>query len=207
MSNQPIPLTCKHCNGTTFCGGTKAANGTVKKRVACVSCVVRSALNPNVVYDRVLCSVCGGTGIVTAQAEGKKTKTPLWVLLVMPLMSGTILALIITVLSFQFELRRYKDLAEQLSAIWDKGRDTPAKEVLGKLGRGMKKADVKVRVGDPDTSYVPNAAGPEGQREYWYYNCPDGRVTVLFLEDTVEKVDLEARGGKGKLTSGKLVGD
>jgi serine/threonine protein kinase len=103
------------------------------------------------------------------------------------------------VISSWLESDYYRQEAERLrQQAQGKSRETPAKEVLSGVATGMNKEEVRGRVGDPDTFYVPNSAGPEGEREFWYYNCPDGRVTVLFLEGRVEKVNLEASGGKGK---------
>ena len=55
----------------------------------------------------------------------------------------------------------------------------------------MNKEEVVGRVGEPDARYKPNSAGPEGEREFWYYNCTDGWVTILFHEGRVQKVSLE----------------
>jgi serine/threonine protein kinase len=100
-------------------------------------------------------------------------------------------------ISSRLESEYYKQQAERLAQqALGKSRETPAKEVLAKVTKGLNKEEVAERVGAPDSRYVPNSAGPEGEREFWYYNCVDGRVTVLFQEGRVEKVNLEGRGEK-----------
>jgi tRNA A-37 threonylcarbamoyl transferase component Bud32 len=95
------------------------------------------------------------------------------------------------------ESAHYKQEAERLrQQAQGKSRETPAKEVLARVTKGMNRGEVAGKVGDPDSRYVPNSAGPEGEREFWYYNCLDGRVTVLFSEGRVEKVSLEGSGEK-----------
>src|SRR5262245_5471183 len=53
--------TCRHCQGTTFCGGPTQA--------ACTSCKVESGLDANQEYKDVVCSVCHGTGLFMSPRE------------------------------------------------------------------------------------------------------------------------------------------
>jgi hypothetical protein len=201
-------LTCKHCNGTTFCGGSLGAGGKLKKSPACITCVVKSGLNPSTIHDRVVCSVCGGVGVVQPRKESiRAAPTPLWMFLVVPLFAATVVSLILTMISYNLELAKNKELQDKLGERWSIRRETPVKEVLSRVVTGMKKADVKATVGDPDVTYVPNSAGPEGEREFWYYNCADGVVAVLFVSDTVQKVNLETRPAVGMPHPGKVLMD
>src|SRR5262245_45076427 len=65
---------CKHRHGTTFCSASRDATGKLKVRVACASCVVKAGLNPKGVYDKVVCCVCGGKGMVEPARESAKAR-------------------------------------------------------------------------------------------------------------------------------------
>ena len=181
------PQTCKHCNGTTFCGATTTANGVVKKRVACVSCVVRSGLQHNVVYDRVVCSVCGGTGIVQSEGGKRKTQTPLWAVLGTPLMLGTIIALLVSLILSRYELARYKEMVEQLrlQALGPPGT-TRSADFKARITPGMSSDTLREMVGAPDS--MKQLGGGLAELELWYYNCIDGRVMVTIRDGKVEGV-------------------
>src|SRR5262245_58864185 len=108
---------CVHCNGTTFCSASRDATGKLKTRPACVCCVVKAGLNPKGIYDRVVCSVCGGRGLVEPARVAPKVKRPanLWALLVV------LPALLVALLFFAFGAGSYyrqrrtdDDMADQL---------------------------------------------------------------------------------------------
>jgi hypothetical protein len=162
-------------------------NGAAKKRPACVSCVVRSALNPTVAYDQVLCSVCGGTGVVTAEIGPQKPRTPLWVLLVLPLMLGTMLALLVTTVFYQLELNHWRHQADQLRVQFEGQPGTrPMAFFKQKLNLGMTREEVKEAVG------LPNSTKDIGQglsdMEVWYFNCTDGRFFITLQDGRVQNM-------------------
>jgi len=64
-------LTCKHCQGTTYCATLRRrVAGKEKRGPACPSCLIKSGLPPLSLIRPVVCSVCDGRGLVEAVKLG-----------------------------------------------------------------------------------------------------------------------------------------
>src|SRR5215472_11090438 len=107
---------CKHCNGTTFCSATRDATGKLKTRPACVACLVKAGLNPMAIYDKVICSVCRGTGLVEVTREDPRASRPFpwyW-LIITPLVVISLAALLISAISYYREEHKYDNVQDVL---------------------------------------------------------------------------------------------
>jgi hypothetical protein len=179
--------TCKHCGGTTFCGGFKNAEGQLKTRTACTTCVIKSALNPKVVYDKVVCSVCNGTGIVRPGEESGRAlarSRPL-LLLVVALLGVSGVSLAFSIMAFTHEQRRLQQQTEKLAeeAIRS-GPGIPLEELRARLAPGMSQDQVRTESGRP-TGAKQIATGFTDV-ELWSYQCTDGRIELTFHDGKLE---------------------
>jgi hypothetical protein len=64
------PMPCRHCHGTTFCGGYER-NGTLWTSPACSTCLVKSGLPTVRRLHKVVCCVCGGTGDTSDRSRAR----------------------------------------------------------------------------------------------------------------------------------------
>jgi hypothetical protein len=181
-------LTCRHCNGTTFCGGSLGAGGKLKKSPACISCVVKSGLDPATIHDRVVCSVCGGVGVVEPRKEPlRSAPTPVWMLLMVPLFVSTVIALVLTLISYNSELARNRELQEKLAETWTvRHGNLMVEEIRAKVAAGMSKEEARELLGNPDAK--KELGSGVGMTELWYYNCVDGRLVITIQDGTVQGV-------------------
>jgi hypothetical protein len=180
---------CKHCNGTTFCSATRDATGKLKTRPACVCCLVRAGLNPKGIYDKVICSVCHGTGLVEAAQEPSRRPNPLrwyW-LIVTPLLLIALCFFLFGVLSYYREEHKYDDLQDivrQKGQEASRSTDALPLSAVRKLVRiGMEKAAVRYELGEPE-----HISGLGLENEIWNYRCKDGRLVITFADDYVSEV-------------------
>jgi hypothetical protein len=173
---------CAHCNGTTFCGGFKR-KGTLVTQAACPTCLVRSGLNPKEVHHRVVCAVCGGTGMV----QPRKRPAGISLLLVSPLLllAGAVLAL--SSVAFYRYLTRDDEIREGAARTIDTApRRVSAEELKKKLSVGMDKDEVQEVVGKPNLRQQFDEGG--SVMELWWYNCKDGQVRVSIRDDHIISV-------------------
>jgi hypothetical protein len=179
-------LTCKHCNGTTFCSARREATGTVKLRPACQSCLVKSGLDPNGIFEKVVCSVCGGRGVVEPQpspAEQARRRRTSWLTyaIVVPVIVVCLTFAVMSAVAIYREQHRYDDPA---SLVMDDMNGTAADltkaDLLGLITPGMSKSKVRDVAGEPDSI----KESKEGI-DVWAYRCKDGRVLVTFTNEVV----------------------
>ncbi|HEV3084890.1 MAG TPA: hypothetical protein VGY66_34335 [Gemmataceae bacterium] len=178
---------CNHCHGTTYCGGCKDAAGNLKLRTACTTCVVKSALNPQVVYNKVVCSVCGGTGVVQPGHGARlSSRSGGAVLLVASLLCG--LSIVFFVISILLVLRPQNESLKRRE-VDNAAAAMTAPETRAKIALGMTTGEVIEKLGEPDPDMVKKDVG-EGfdSLELWTYVCADGRVQISFRDGKVQAV-------------------
>jgi hypothetical protein len=180
-------ITCNHCNGTTFCSARKDADGKLKTRPACYTCLARSGLDPNGIYDKVVCSVCGGRGVVRPEAQPaprpQRARNP-WLpyVILAPLVIVSLGVATLSAIAIYRQQHTYDDPAALL--VEDVPGSTSSNLTKAELFRlvsvGMSKGRVKDAIGDPDSI----KESPEGI-DVWMYRCKDGRVLITFTNEVV----------------------
>jgi hypothetical protein len=174
---------CKHCNGTTFCSASRDAAGHLKTRPACVCCVVKAGLNPKAIYDKVVCSVCGGRGMVEPARESVKIKRRpnRWLLVVLPLLLLALLFFVFSALSYYRQRHDYDDIVDQL--LEERGGAAvilPLSDARSAVHAGMSKEAVKLALGEP---YAIRPG--DNDQEFWIYRCKDGKLLITFMGGSV----------------------
>jgi hypothetical protein len=169
--------TCPHCSGTTFCGGYRH-RGNLLTQPACTTCVVKSGLRPTGTYHRIICSVCGGTGVVqpkeVAARKGPST-TLLLALCVVLLVASGFFAL--SVFWYYRSAEQPEEIRENVARTTDlPRRNISCTNFRDKLGIDMTKFQVQATVGEPDATHETGSG--LSTVEFWYYGCNDGRVEV-----------------------------
>jgi hypothetical protein len=179
---------CKHCNGTTFCSATRDATGKLKTRPACVGCLVKAGLNPKAIYDKVICSVCRGTGLVELTREAPRAPRPFswyW-LIITPLLVISLAALLSSAFYSYREEHKYDNGQDILRQRDEEAiRSTaglPLSAIRTIVHQGMTKDAVSRELGDP-----MHITG-QGFSEVWNYRCKDGTLTITFANDVVREV-------------------
>jgi hypothetical protein len=174
---------CKHCNGTTFCSASRDTTGKLKTRAACVCCIVKAGLNPNGVYDKVICSVCRGKGMVEPAGEPVKVKrgADRWLFVVLPLLLVALSFFVFSALSYYRKPRDYDDIVDQL--LEERGGTAAAmmlSDARAAIHAGMTPEAVRLALGEP---YAIRPG--ENAQEYWIYRCKDGRLLITFANGVV----------------------
>ena len=182
-------LPCKHCNGTTICSASRDGAGQLKLRPACVCCVVKAGLNPKGLYDKVICSVCQGKGLVepaTAGPRHRPISLRLWLTLT-PLLLAALAFFVFALLSYYRDQHRYDDVQDLMNQKIDESslvtRQLTRIQVRGKIKPGMSPDDVRKQIGDPSHVMVAGL-----NQEAWNYRCNDGILLVSFQDDQVSDV-------------------
>jgi hypothetical protein len=178
----PAVHTCLHCNGTTFCSAFRDANGKLKLRPSCISCVVKSGLDPQGIYDKVVCSVCGGAGMVAPRGENDRRRKPAGFLLalVTSLLAASLVFSFSGFLYFNNQRDKYEEmLDQQMDADSNTGQMTKI-EVRDCVPVGLKQEEVKNRLGEP---YHIRSVNKD--QETWTYRCRDGKMQITFMNGTV----------------------
>jgi hypothetical protein len=179
---------CKHCRGTTFCGGSYNA-GQLKTQPACPSCLIKSKLNPNGIYDRVVCSVCGGSGVAVPEKKSRSRRglTAEWLIAFV----AVLLALVFsasTSIYYYLETERYRTIVENF--LRDQGND-PSKmsiaEVKSMLKGGMTRKEVREAIGDPNATKVIDSGLVV--IELWTYRCQDGRLQLSLADGKLQAMN------------------
>jgi hypothetical protein len=178
---------CPHCNGTTFCGGF-FRGGMLMTEPACPSCAVRSGLPDKGTYHRVICSVCGGTGIRPKGSPGSSKYSQGFVLLlVSPFLLAAGALLCLSVLGLMKYLHQDEDVREGLrQAVQRRHLEISGEELKAFVPIGSTKDEARRMLGEPDTSREMES-GPD-TLELWFYQCNDGRVQITFLDGKVQGV-------------------
>ena len=174
---------CKHCNGTTFCSASRDATGKLKTRAACVCCIVRAGLNPQGVYDKVVCSVCGGKGMVEPAREPVKPKrgADRWLLVVLPLVAVAVSFFVFSAMSYYRQRHEDDDIVDQL--LEERGGSAavmPLSDARAAVHVGMSREAVKLALGEP---YAIRPG--ENDQEFWVYRCKDGKLLITFMGGSV----------------------
>jgi hypothetical protein len=182
------PRTCKHCNGTTYCGGSiSATSGKLRTRPACPTCLVKSKLDPGGIYDRIVCSVCNGTGLVQPGAETPRRRQA------SPWGVAAITAIVVAAgaffsVSLIFYLR--EPSPEKLQeTLRERSRQTAYESmdsIKKRVGAGATKQFVQTALGEPKD--IKEMGEPPNVLEVWEYECLDGHVRISMLNGKVTTV-------------------
>jgi len=185
------PRICKHCNGTTYCGGSiSRTSGKLKTQPACPTCLVKSRLDPAGIFERVVCSVCRGTGLVdsTAHDVPRTKKVPAWVMIAVAVVCVTsVLFLAATVYFYYRESLTPDDIRR---ALLDQSRAAAresSETIRDRVSVGMSGDYVQWVLGDPDGTR--QISSDESVLELWQYECRDGaRVQISILDGKVQAI-------------------
>jgi hypothetical protein len=174
---------CKHCNATTFCSASRDGAGQLKTRPACVCCLVKAGLNPNGVYDKVICSVCRGTGLVAPPRERARPRPIVdrALLIVLPALLVALVILAAGALSYYRQRLEYEAVVDQL--LEERGGAAATlslSEARAMIQGGMAGDAVKAALGEP---YAVRQG--EGEQEFWIYRCKDGKMIVTLINGAV----------------------
>jgi len=183
------PHTCKHCNGTTYCGGSiSTSSGKLRTRPACPTCLVKSRLDPGGIYDRVVCSVCQGTGLVLPASETPRTRqASRWG--VAAIVAVVVAAVAFFSVSLYFYIRGLNTPEEMRQAIQEQSRRTARESrdsIKLRVLVGMTRDYVEYALGEPDSTREMNNG--DAVLELWEYECADGRVQISILDGKVQSV-------------------
>src|SRR5262249_50866576 len=148
---------------------------------ACTTCVVHSCLNPRIIYNMVVCSVCRGTGVERPSEPAPPSATGLnspW--LKVALLPCVGLLLVVAVLSGMAYERASNRLREEADRFQREQVLNPnsslTSEVRAKITMGMDEDDLRQDLGEPDAIKV--VEGGLSSFELWTYRCRDGLVWV-----------------------------
>jgi hypothetical protein len=140
--------------------------------------VVKSGLRPTGTYHRIICSVCGGTGVVHPDQFAARKGPSLLVLVALCIAlgaSGTFFAL--SVLWYYRAGQQDAEIRENVARTTElPRRDVTCATLREKLSTDMTKFQVKATVGEPDMTHEIGSG--LNTIELWYYGCNDGRVEV-----------------------------
>jgi hypothetical protein len=173
---------CKHCNGTTYCSASKDANGKLKLRPACICCIVKAGLDPQGIYDKVICSVCGGRAVIQATAEvrpAKKSSTGLMVVVTV-LLSISLVFFLSSIVYYYRQQPRPEDIPERIIDKDSVTSQMTIADVRATVRVGMRKEEVRRELGEP--YYIRDA---EKEQEVWIYQCKDGKMLITFSNGVV----------------------
>jgi hypothetical protein len=185
------PRICKHCNGTTYCGGSiSSSSGKLKTRPACPTCLVNSRLDPAGIYERVVCSVCRGTGLVEVTADDalRSKQASGWLIRGAVALCGAALLLsgatiFLSTRGINTPEAVQKAVREQARRAARESRDTLHESV----SVGMARDYVEWLLGQPDGSH--QITNDESVLELWDYDCRDGaRVQISILDGKVQAI-------------------
>jgi hypothetical protein len=183
---------CKHCNGTTYCGARRDHTGKLKATAACTTCVAKSALDTRVVYNLVVCSVCGGTGRDRAAgATAAAPHTPVWMYVLVSCLT------VLSVASAVFSGITYKQVSNRLQEEAEAfehqvvPRTELASDLKNKVEVGMEESKLKEELGEPDSIKLYEDANPPWSM--WIYHCRDGHVWITVQQGRVQAVDVPRR--------------
>jgi hypothetical protein len=171
---------CKHCNGTTYCGARlDSPSGKLKVGSACTTCVAKSHLDPRVVYTKVVCSVCKGTGREPEDpAPAEKQETSVWsYVLVISLMIPALVLAVFAGIAYERESHRLQDEAEQFQqerVLRPEGERSA--DVMQRVKIGMDESALKRELGEPDSTKLYEDS--DSPLDLWTYRCRDKPVWV-----------------------------
>jgi len=182
------PRICQHCNGTTYCGASRNSAGKLKLRPACPTCIVTSKLDPNGIYDRVVCSVCRGTGLV--QPETYKSRVAPFsnklLILTSAISVGAVLFSGFILIAYIRERQNFENLPEK---IWERSHFASSlseSEFRQRVTAGMTVDELQEAVGLPDND-MTLVSDPEAL-QVWDYTCSDSRLQVLVQDGRVHGI-------------------
>jgi hypothetical protein len=181
------PHPCPHCNGTTFCGGF-FRGGMLMTEAACASCAVKSGLPDRGSYHKVVCSVCGGTGVRPKGSSGSSKYSQGFVmLLVSPLLLAAGALLCLSVLGLVKWLNQDEEVRAGLrQAVQRRHLEISGEELKAFVPVGSTRDEARRMLGEPDTSREMESG--QDAVELWYYQCNDGRVQITFFNGKVQGV-------------------
>jgi hypothetical protein len=187
---------CKHCNGTTYCGARRDPNGKLKATGACTTCVAKSALDTRVVYNLVVCSVCGGTGRDRAAAAPAATQhTPVWMYaLVSCLTALSVASAVFSGITYRQVSNRLQDEAEAYERQQESRMDPRselASDLINKVEVGMDESRLEAELGEPD--FIKQFKDEASLWSMWVYHCRDKDVRISVQHGRVKAVDAQRR--------------
>jgi hypothetical protein len=184
------PRTCKHCNGTTYCGGSiSATSGKLRTRPACPTCLVKSRLDPAGIFDRVVCSVCKGTGETQPESEiPQRRQTSAWGY---SAVVGIVLAAFgffgLSLYFYVRELNTGKDQFKTLQEQAHKSHRESSESIKKVVTLGVTGDYVRFTLGEPNSTR--ELGNDESVLEIWDYYCLDGGlVEISMLNGKVQSI-------------------
>ena len=173
---------CTHCNGTTFCGGFKR-KGPLVTQPACTTCLVKSGLPPKEVHHRVICAVCGGTGLMPP----RKRATGPSLVIAAPLLIAAGAFLTLGIVGFYRYLTKSEEVKQGIeNTVNTTALPVSTAELREKLTMGMSKDDLLKSLGNPN--FAKSIDNGDSSLDLWYYQCADGRVLISMRDDKIISV-------------------
>jgi hypothetical protein len=173
---------CPHCNGTTFCGGFRRKD-TLVTQPACTTCLVKSGLPPKEVHHRVVCAVCGGTGLLTI----RKRSSGAAVLIASPFLLAAGALFTLSVIGLHHYLTRDEEIKQGVERTLNTAPlRVSAQELREKVSIGMTPDELRSAIGNPNMVKQLDNGG--SILEVWYYHCRDGRMQVSLQDDRVTSI-------------------
>jgi hypothetical protein len=159
---------------------------------ACHSCLAKSGLSPTGVFDKVVCSVCGGRGVVDPVAEAGQEQALSRGVLVFALILCVLGLGGVSVSAYVYyrAVHMYDDAPGLLIRGDAPGAPLPQSkaDVLKQVPQGATPDVVRGLLGEPHARQVEPQGTHEGLRgeiAQWWYKCSDGTVQITFLNGKV----------------------
>jgi hypothetical protein len=182
------PRICRHCNGTTYCGATiSPTSGKLKTRPACLSCIVASGLDPAGIYERVVCSVCRGTGLVQLPPAQQVRQAPGWLLVsVCVLLSVTVTFVGVAAYYSWRDETKYQGVTEQMREQSHRAARESGEAMRQRIHVNMLEETVRLVAGDPDK--IEAMSNGDSTFELWHYKCGNDHVRISILDGKVQSI-------------------
>jgi hypothetical protein len=139
---------------------------------------------PQGTYHRVVCSVCGGQGVVRLGQKAGPSPAWLRLLLAASLLLGTVGLATLSAAYLLRELHRDEDVRENVrKTIEGRRRSMSVSEVTSSIPVGLPEQGVEAFLGDPDRKHEMGSG--MATLAVWDYECADGKVRVTIQDGKV----------------------
>jgi hypothetical protein len=171
-----------------YCGASiSASSGKLKTRPACLSCIVASSLDPAGMYERVVCSVCRGAGLVHVPASQQAHQAPGWLLIsVWVLMSVSLTFFGVTAYFTWREQTKYQGVTEQTRERSHKASRESAEAMLQRIHINMPAESVQMIAGPPDKIEV--MSNGDSTIELWDFQCGNDHIRMSIQDGKVQSI-------------------
>jgi hypothetical protein len=182
------PRICKHCNGTTYCSAsTSARTGKLKTQPACLTCIVHSGLDPAGIYERVICSVCKGTGLVQLPPARRVRQVPDWMLVTVGLLVSVSLTYFGFVAYFSWRQEtKYQGVMEQMREQSRRAARESGQAMRERIHVNMLVESVRLVAGEPDL--IESMSDGDSNFELWHYECGKDHVKISVRDGKVQAI-------------------